>query len=193
MNPRAQARRPSRPWQPGRLPGPRTRRIAQLLLAVTVVAVASITLWPTPVDEGGRSTLLLTLERLHARGVPTWVDYVLVERAANVVMFLPLGALLALLLPPRRRWSAVPVLAAVSLLVELVQHVALPQRSATGWDVLANTTGAVAGVVLVATAMALLRDLTPATAARSPLRRGARAPGPGPSPRPPVQPRAGLP
>ena len=91
-----------------------------------------------------------------ARVTVTWWDNWF-DPVANVVLFLPLGVLLALLLPPRRRWVAVPVLATASVLVELVQHVALPRRFATGWDVLANTTGAVLGVVLVVVSMALLR------------------------------------
>ena len=142
------------------LPGPRARRVAQLLLAVLLVAVACITLWPSPVDEGGRSALLLVLDRLHARGIPQRVDYGFVERAANVVMFVPFGALLAFLLAPRRRWLAVALPATASLLVEGVQHVALPRRFASGWDVLANTTGALLGAVAVVAVMALLRRRT---------------------------------
>ena len=138
------------------MPGPRARRAAQLLLAVLLVVIAFITLWPSPVDEGGRSGLLLALEKLHARGVPQWVDYVFVERAANVVMFVPFGALLAFLLPPRRWWLGVALPAMGSVLVEVVQHVGLPRRFASGWDVVANTTGALLGAVMVVAVMALL-------------------------------------
>lgn len=114
-----------------------------------MLVVAVITLWPSPVDESGRSALLAVLDRLHARGVPRWVDYTFVERSANVVMFVPFGVLLAVLLPRRRRWLAVALPAAMSLLVELVQLLALPLRYSSGWDVLANTTGALVGATLV--------------------------------------------
>lgn len=130
------------------MPSPRTRRLAQLLLAALLVVVAVITLWPSPVDESGRSTLLAVLDRLHARGVPQWVDYSFVERGANVVMFVPFGVLLAILLPRGYRWLAVVLPASMSLLVEVVQHLALPRRYASGWDVVANTTGALVGAVL---------------------------------------------
>lgn len=122
--------------------------------------VALITLWPSPVDEAGRSTLLLTLERLHARGWPRWVGYAFVERAANVLMFVPFGALLGFLLPPRRRWLAVVLPATASVLVEVVQHLALPLRLASGWDVVANATGAALGVLLVVGIMALPKRRT---------------------------------
>lgn len=118
--------------------------------------VARITLWPSPVDESGRPGLLATLDRLHARGLPLWVDYSFVETAANVVMFVPYGALLAVLLPVRRWWLAVLVPLLTSVLVETVQLTFLPRRFASEWDVVANTAGAVAGVVVVAVVLAAL-------------------------------------
>lgn len=139
----------------GDLPGPRTRRVAQVLLGVLLVVVACITLWPSPVDAAGGSTLVTVLERLHDRGVPLWVDYAFVERAANVVMFLPLGVLLVVVLT-RRRWLAVALPALASTAVELVQLVALPQRVASVQDVLANTSGAVLGAALAVGVLALL-------------------------------------
>lgn len=156
-----------RPCDAGTLPSPRTRRVARFLLAVLLVVVAWITLWPSPVDEGGRSTLLTVLERLHERGVPRWLDYSFVERAANVVMFVPFGALLVVILPPRRWWLALVLPALTSALVEIVQHVALPQRVSSGWDVLANTAGAALGAVAAAVVLALLRRRVPAGPGRA--------------------------
>ncbi len=127
------------------------------MLAVLIVVVAAITLWPSPVDESGRSALLAVLDRLHARGVPRWVGYSFVERTANVAMFVPFGALLAVLLRPRRRWLAVVLPASMSLLVELVQHLALPLRYSSGWDVVANTTGALIGATLVVAWISAMR------------------------------------
>ena len=109
----------------------------------------------SPVNEGGRSSLLLVLNRLHARGVPQWIDYGFVERVANGVVFVPFGALLAFLLPSRRRWLAVVLPATASVWVEVVQHIALPRRLAGGWDEPAHTTGALLGAVTVVSAMAL--------------------------------------
>lgn len=124
---------------------------------VVVLVVARITLWPSPVDSSGRPAVLRALSALHERGVPQWVDYSFVETAANVVMFVPYGALLAVLLPTGRRWLAVVVPALTSVLVEVVQLVALPQRFASGWDVVANTSGAAVGVLLVGGVAVLLQ------------------------------------
>lgn len=139
---------PSRP-SPRSGPSSRTRRLAQVLLPVLLLLVARITLWPSPVDASGGPALREALELLHERGLPHWVDYSFVETAANVVMFVPYGALLALSLPVRRWWLAVAVPALTSVLVETLQLVALPRRSASEWDVVANTMGALVGVLVV--------------------------------------------
>lgn len=144
------------PCEPVPLPSPRARRAAWVLLVVLLAVIARITLWPSRVDEAGGPTLLAVLERLHDRGVPTWLDYAFVERAANVVMFVPFGVLLVVVLAPRW-WLAVVVPALVSATVELVQHVALPQRVAGVQDVLANTAGAALGAVAAVGVLALVR------------------------------------
>lgn len=155
------------PCDADRLSSRRTRRVAQVLLVVVLLAVARITLWPSPVDESGRSGLLETLAWLHARGLPLWVDYSFVERAANVVMFVPYGALLAVLLPVRRWWLAVLIPFLTSVLVETVQLTFLPRRFASEWDVVANTAGAVVGVVLVAGVLGAVRRWSPAEPPRA--------------------------
>ncbi len=126
-------------------------------MVVVLLVVARITLWPSPVDASGRPAVLRALSELYERGLPQWVDYSFVETAANVVMFVPYGALLALLLPTGRRWLAVVVPALTSVVVETVQLVALPQRFPSGWDVVANTAGAVVGVMLVGGVAVLLQ------------------------------------
>ena len=68
--------------------------------------------------------------------------------ASNVALFVPLGVLVAVQLSQRRRWLAVAIGAAVSLAIELMQAALLPERFATGSDVVANTVGAAAGVLL---------------------------------------------
>ena len=114
-----------------------------------LLVIGWVTLRPQRVDESAGASLLAVLGRLQARGLPTWVDYAFVESTANVVMFLPYGALLAALLPARLWWLAVALPASTSVLVETVQHLLLPQRFASGWDVVANTAGAAVGVVLM--------------------------------------------
>ena len=126
-----------------------------------LLALVLIALWPSPVDRPAQGAISAVLGRLHAHGVPGWVNYALVESAANVVLFLPVGLLGVVLLGSARWWLAVLAGFAASSLIELGQLVFLPDRFATPLDVLANTTGAALGALL---ALALLATVT----ARSP-------------------------
>lgn len=69
------------------------------------------------------------------------------EELGNVAMFVPLGALVAVLWP-RRRWFAVPMGVAASSAIELIQ-VALPWRSASLNDIRWNSIGAAVGLAAV--------------------------------------------
>lgn len=129
----------------------RRLRVANwLALAITAAAIFVITFWPTPVDAGAHDALQKTLTSLHEAGVPKAVDYNFVEVSSNGIMFLPLGALIATLLPRRRWWIAVLAGCATSSLIELIQLLFLPQRFASVTDIAANTTGALVGAAVVA-------------------------------------------
>lgn len=112
--------------------------------------VLLVTLWPSPPDPTASGLIRTVLDRLHDVGLPDALDIVFVEAAANVAMFVPLGALLpaAAVLPRVNRarpWLAVPVLAAFSGLIETTQLL-LPERVPTLQDVVMNTTGGALGV-----------------------------------------------
>ncbi|MGY1842655.1 VanZ family protein [Modestobacter sp. SYSU DS0875] len=127
----------SAPWRPG-LP---------VLSAVAVVlAVAAITLGPAEVVAGARRTVVAGVEALLAPWVGT-VSRRPVEAVANVLLFVPVGALAALAL--RRSGPVLPLAlgATTSVLIELAQGV-LPGRVPDLVDVAANTTGTVLGVAL---------------------------------------------
>lgn len=127
----------------------RTPRIVTgVLLALCLLVMLGIAFWPSPVDEGGRAGLLAIIDRLQDAGAPAWFDYRFVESAANVVLFVPLGALLALELPLRRWWIAPVVTTTFSILIELGQTL-LPARVATIADVIANTAGGLVGALIV--------------------------------------------
>lgn len=121
-----------------------------LALAITAAAILVITFWPTPVDAQAHDGLQKALTTLHEVGVPKAVDYNFVEVSSNGIMFLPLGALIAMLLPLRRWWIAILVGCATSSLIELIQLLFLPQRFASLTDIAANTTGALVGAAVVA-------------------------------------------
>lgn len=127
----------------------RTARIViGVLLLLCLGVMLAIAFWPSPVDAGGRDTLLAIIDRLQAAGAPAWFDYRFVESAANVVLFIPLGALLALELPLRVWWIAPLTTTTFSVAIELGQTL-LPERVATIADVLANAAGGLVGATIV--------------------------------------------
>jgi hypothetical protein len=146
-------RQPSRSYVKGLalstapLPSRRHRTVAAALCSVWLVAVAFIVLWPTPVDRAGGGSLRGVLRTLHTHGLPPLVSYGTVEFIANVLMFVPLGLFWSLLAPRGLRWAGPLAGLSLSLLIEGMQAVLLPQRVATPQDVLANTLGAVCGTL----------------------------------------------
>lgn len=127
----------------------RSKQVAAGLLVLWLTLVGVVVLWPTPVDSAARGLIKASLNWLHAAGVPSFVDYNLVETGANVLMFAPIGGLTAVLLPPAYRWLAVAGAFLLSLAIELVQDMLLPERFASLQDVLANTLGAALGTIAV--------------------------------------------
>ncbi|WP_312180576.1 VanZ family protein [Arthrobacter sp.] len=113
-------------------------------------ALSAIVFAPSPVDRGGAGAALQRfLDLLHTAGIPRWVDYGLVEAAANVVLFVPLGLLVGAWLSPRWTWLAALAGFCLSAGVETGQALLLPERFATPQDVMANTLGAALGTVAV--------------------------------------------
>ena len=125
----------------------RARRLAGALLCLMLVAVAVIVFWPGPPDAAGQGALQLFLSRNHRHGLPGWINFSLVENAANVVMFLPIG-LLGSLARRRRNFLVVIYAAVASGLIELIQLILLPDRVSSWQDIAANTAGALIGFLL---------------------------------------------
>ena len=119
-----------------------------LVVAVSAVAfVAVIALWPGRLDGDGRAVYRFVI-MLHERGVPYWVDYAFVERAANVALFVPVGAILAAILPLRRWWVALVLAVGASVALEAAQLL-IADRMPSTMDVAMNAIGAVLGVAAV--------------------------------------------
>ncbi|TFV84071.1 VanZ family protein [Microbacterium sp. dk485] len=72
-----------------------------------------------------------------------------VEFAANVALFIPLGALMVI--ASRRAWIGLALAALISAGAELAQAM-LPERTASARDVIANVAGAALGAAAVAAA-----------------------------------------
>lgn len=136
-------------------------RFVSALAAMYAVVVLIVALWPTPVDRGLDVYIDRVLQELHERGVPSFVDYGFIEFSANIVFFVPVGFLAALLLGSRRWWIAILIGGLFSSAIEVTQGSLLPDRVPSVADVVANTTGAFIGC-LAATAIRMLirhRDL----------------------------------
>jgi len=119
-----------------------------VLSAVTVAylaVVAWITLNPAPGNPAGNPLLRSLLRFVSAVPGLGWVDYVVAEFSANVLMFVPMGLLFTLLLGRWRWWLAVAIGVVATLVIEFSQ-LFLPARFSDPSDLLANTLGTLVGV-----------------------------------------------
>jgi glycopeptide antibiotics resistance protein len=121
-----------------------------MLVAIYALGLALVGLWPHPVDEKVDVTAWPPVRwSTYALGLTPVQGYDVVQFAANVALFVPLGVLVLLM------WRRVGVLqatvasAAVAALIELLQYLVRPERLASLLDVVANTLGAAIGAGMV--------------------------------------------
>jgi MYXO-CTERM domain-containing protein len=119
-----------------------SRRVAVIGLVAYLAVLASLTLGASP-----GAVFMAGAERLRTIDGLEWVRNGDVERAANVLVFIPLGLLLCYALPRVPRFLVWLLCVMLSLGVEAAQ-VALPGRRPTPIDVITNSTGAAIGVLL---------------------------------------------
>ena len=124
----------------------RTRRLLALAGVAYVAGCLVIGFWPSRVDAPVDDSLGRVLAYLHSIGIPDVVDYRFIERGANVLLFVPLGALAAAQLSRRHWWIALVACIALSGFIELGQALLLPGRYASWSDILTNSVGAAIGV-----------------------------------------------
>lgn len=125
-------------------PRPASRRLRdpRLWLVLYALVLGVIAFWPVPVDRGAEGLL-----KEISSGIP-WLSYAVIEATANVLLFVPLGILLARVLP-RRRWLVVPIAFVATMTIEFSQALLLSERTPSVGDVIANVTGAVIGLAIV--------------------------------------------
>lgn len=126
------------------------RVVLAILSAAYVWVVAWITLRTRPYgsDIGEGLNRLLAWFAQHSS--TQWITFNLVEFAANIAMFVPLGVIVVLWFGVRGWWVAPLVGVAASVAIELLQSAFLSgTRVADPRDVLANTTGAIVGMLLM--------------------------------------------
>ncbi|REJ08043.1 VanZ family protein [Microbacterium bovistercoris] len=89
-------------------------------------------------------------------GAPAFVGLEWYDAGLNMLLFAVPAALAALIWSRVPRWAWVLAVLAGATAIELVQFIALP-RDASVWDVVANTAGAAAGILLVLLGEAIAR------------------------------------
>lgn len=123
------------------------RRVLVALTIVYLLAVAAITLDPVPPDPHRNGLLTSLLALFSQTPLLTWVDYDVVEFAANILLFVPMGLLLTLLFGREQWWLALALGVGATFTIEFVQRF-LPARFSDPRDLLANTLGTVLGIAL---------------------------------------------
>lgn len=127
-----------------------------VLLIFYTLFIAFMTLTPQQLDTSPEGPIGRLLEFFAAHQVTAWLTYPVVERLANVAMFVPFGFLLALHLGRRRWWIGWAVGVVFTCLIEGTQATLLsPTRFATVSDLVTNTIGAGIGAVLALVLMLL--------------------------------------
>jgi glycopeptide antibiotics resistance protein len=122
--------------------------VLSLLTVLYLAGVAWVTLGPEPYDARTSGVLWRFLDFFGRHESTDWITFDRVEFAANIAMFVPLGVFLVLLLGRRLWWLAIVVCGVLSCAIEVSQGALLPTRVSDLADVVANTSGGVAGVLL---------------------------------------------
>jgi acetyltransferase-like isoleucine patch superfamily enzyme/VanZ family protein len=126
-----------------------SRRNVAVLLGLYLAALAAVGFRPAPVDRPLAGFLSDVLAALRENALTSGIRYDHLEATANVVLFVPLGVLAALLLPPRRWWLGAVAGLMTSAVIEAVQFMLLSQRQASLSDLATNTLGALTGALCV--------------------------------------------
>ena len=125
----------------------RFKRITTALLVSYLAAIAIVGFWPERVDTAFRGDVVRVVETMSNNGF-VYMSYDLVDAFANVMWFVPIGVL-ALLTIGRRYWVVALLLCvAISCVVEVAQASVLSSRVGSISDVVANSVGAVTGILV---------------------------------------------
>src|SRR5699024_12106894 len=119
------------------------------LLILYTIFIGLVTLSPQQMDTGPGSFIAELLDVLASHRVTAWIDYDILEKLANVGMFIPFGLLVALQFGRSRWWVGWVAGIAFTCLIEGTQATLLsPTRFATVSDLVTNSLGAGIGAVL---------------------------------------------
>jgi glycopeptide antibiotics resistance protein len=124
----------------------------RVTLLTYVVVLAVVGFWPQPVDKGVYSTLQRLITWCDSHGL-VFVSYARIQFGANILLFVPLGLIIALLFGRRRWWMAPLICCLASAFIEVGQGTFLPHRVESLGDFVSNSFG---GLVGTAVALAIL-------------------------------------
>lgn len=138
-------------WVALRLAGVRRWSLPDLLLAIAIVTILVLTLRQGRgnTTSGWQLPVFADLVGALSAG-PRSIGLVLADMIGNVVLFVPLGAAIALRWPRLSEVRAVVTVVAVSLAIELTQWLAPLGRTAQTTDLLMNGLGGWIGWLVVA-------------------------------------------
>ena len=135
--------------------GARTRTVSRVLLAVYLVGLVRVTLWPRLGPDDTFDLVRTVLAWLNAHGFP--LSFSVTEFLANIALFVPFGILVGLL-SRLRPWTVVGLGLATSAVIELAQLLFLPDRVSDVRDLVANTLGTAVGVAVLLAVRARRRE-----------------------------------
>lgn len=121
--------------------------ILGLFTAVYLAFVGWVTLGPQPLDDSNSGLVLKMLRVLGRHEATAWIDYNTLEFGANIAMFFPIGLFLVLLFGRRLWWLAMALGCALTVAIETAQ-IFIPGRVSDPRDIVANSAGAILGVLI---------------------------------------------
>lgn len=122
------------------------RRIIAILTVAYLAVIAAMTLGPQPTN-GATKHIARIIVGIVDRHLDSGFRYHNLEFLANVAMFAPHGLLLILLLGRRRWWVVVLLGVLATCSIEFAQ-VFIPSRVPDTRDLIANSIGAIAGLLI---------------------------------------------
>lgn len=118
-----------------------------LLTGAYLVFVGWLTLTPQPIGPNQQQLIERLLDGLHRRGYAESLDYSRLEFLANIALFVPIGMFLLLLFGAGFWWLAAIGSFAMTAFIEKAQQY-IPGRVSDERDLVANTVGALIGIVV---------------------------------------------
>ena len=126
----------------------RRHPLLSLLTVAYLGGLVWITLTPSSDDFRADSVVYLLLDIFQSNASTAWLNYNIVEFAANVILFVPMGVFVVLLFGRRLWWAGIGAGVLAACWIELAQGIWFAYRVTDMRDIASNTLGTVLGVML---------------------------------------------